>query len=154
MGIFPYPPLFFIRERMIWEMTKFQHTIESLLKKFNKLSHFKNSNEFYLKLENGSYMDLVIERQGDTVMVGHYCIQNGDLISDPVLVFIVQDSGNWFPFRIEQVFGDTEVARYQEDGRITWHKTRYENFISFAALFARNIVQQGWDRAQIKSFSC
>lgn len=135
-------------------MTKFQHTIESLLKKFNKLSQFKNSNEFYLKLENGSYMDLVIERQGDTVMVGHYRIQNGDLISDPVLAFIILDSGNWFPWRVEQFFGDTEVAHYQADGRITWHKSRYRSFISFAALFANNIVQQGWDRAALKSFNC
>lgn len=135
-------------------MTKFQHTIESLLKKFNKLSQFKNSNEFYLKLENGLYMDLVIERQGDTVMVGHYRIQNGDLISDPVLVFTIQDSGNWLPWRVEQIFGDTEVSRYQADGSITWHKSRYRNFVSFASLFADNIVHQGWDRAAVKSFSC
>lgn len=134
-------------------MTKFQLTIESLLKKFKKLDTFKASNEFYLKLENKPYMDLVIERQGDIVLVGHYRIQNGDLISDPVLAFIMLDSGRWFPLRIEQVFGDTEIAHYQADGRITWHKTRHKNFISFSALFASNIVQQGWDKAQIRSFN-
>lgn len=47
------------------------------------------------------YMDLVIERQGKIVMVGHYRTQNGDLISDPVLVFAITASGDWFPIRIE-----------------------------------------------------
>lgn len=134
-------------------LTKFQITIERLLKKFNKLNQFKNSNEFYLKLKNSPYMDLVIERQGEIVLVGHYRIQNGDLISDPVLAFIILDSGSWFPLRIEQVFGDTEVAHYQADGRLTWHKTRYRNFVSFAALFANNIVHQGWEKAVVKSYS-
>ena len=134
-------------------MTKFQRTIENLLKKFDKLSQFKSSNEFYLKLENGSYMDLVIERQGDIVLVGHYRIQNGDFISDPVLVFIIMDSGRWFPLRIEQVIGDTVVAHFQADGRITWHKTRYRDFIPFAALFASNIVHRGWDKEMVKSYN-
>ncbi|GBF33787.1 hypothetical protein DCCM_2898 [Desulfocucumis palustris] len=31
-------------------------------------------------LENGGYMDLVIGRQGNTVMVGHYANMNGDLV--------------------------------------------------------------------------
>lgn len=134
-------------------MTRFQIAIENLLKKFNKLDTFNNSNEFYLKLENGSYMDLVIERQGDIVLVGHYRIQNGDLISDPVLAFIILNSGKWFPLRVEQILGDTEVAHYQADGKITWHKARYRNFIFFAAMFANNILHQGWGDAVVKSYS-
>lgn len=133
-------------------MTRFQCTIESLLKKHRKLDQFKNSTEFYLKLKNGPYMDLVIERQGKTVMVGHYRTQNGDLISDPVLVFTITASGDWFPTRIEQVFGDTEVVRYRPDGKTVFYKKRYGDFISFSAMFASNIVHQGWSQAAVKSF--
>lgn len=31
-------------------------------------------------------MDLIIERQVATIMIGHYCEMNVDLVSDPVLV--------------------------------------------------------------------
>lgn len=133
-------------------MTRFQITIESLLKKFNKLDAFKSSNEFYLKLDNKPYMDLVIERQGDIVLVGHYRIQNSDLISDPVLAFIILDSGRWLPLRIEQVLGDTQIAREREDGKLEWWKYKYKDFISFSVMFASNIVHQGWKEAAIKRF--
>lgn len=133
-------------------MTKFQITIESLLKKFNKLTALKNNVEFYLKLENDPYMDLVIERQGRIILVGHYRKQNGDLISDPVLAFYMLPNGDWFPWRIEQVFGDTIIARERADGKLEWWRDRYNDFVSFAAMFANNIVHQGWKEAKIKNF--
>ncbi len=73
------------------------------------------SESYYLKLRMPNYDDLVIEKDGEQVLVGHYYHHpSGDLISDPVLAFDY-NGGYWFPVRIEQVFGDT-VCSYIENG--------------------------------------
>lgn len=97
---------------------------------------------YYLKLKQSAYMDLVIERQGETVFVGHYTEQNGDLISDPVLA-MDYNGGHWYPVRIEQIFGDT-VCSFMKDGARMIYKNSIRDFKSFQAMFARNIRDQRW----------
>lgn len=71
------------------------------------------ARDFYLKLSLRSYMDLIIEKEGNQVLVGHYYEQAGDLISDPVLAFDY-DNGYWYPVRIEQAVG----ILYARSGRM------------------------------------
>ena len=101
-----------------------------------------DAETYYLKLQKPAYMDLVIERQGPEIFIGHYRKQNGDLISDPVLV-MDHSGGHWYPVRIEQVFGDTVCSFMQDDQRMIY-KNRIADFKSFQAMFARNIRDQGW----------
>jgi len=100
------------------------------------------SDSYYLKLKKKAYMDLVIEKQGPDVFIGHYYKQYGDLISDPVLAMDYND-GMWYPVRIEQVFGDT-ICSYIKDGCRMISKSRIKDFRSFQTMFARNIRDQGW----------
>ena len=100
------------------------------------------AGEFYLKLSKPSYDDLVIERCGDNVFVGHYFNQNGDRVPDPVLV-MDYSGGYWYPVRIEQVMGETPVS-YTENGKRMVYPARVKEFKSFQAMFARNIKAQGW----------
>jgi hypothetical protein len=59
---------------------------------------------FNLNLTMSAYMDLVIERNGDIIMVGHYREENGDLISD--LVPAMEGKEIRVPVRIELWYGD------------------------------------------------
>lgn len=58
-----------------------QNIVEKLLAKHN----IDATKDFYLKLTMPPYMNLVLERNGDIILVGHYREENGGLISDPVL---------------------------------------------------------------------
>ena len=100
------------------------------------------AGEFYLKLSKPGYDDLVIERCGDDVFVGHYFTQNGDRVPDPVLVMDYNE-GYWYPVRIEQVLGETPVS-FKENGKRMVYPARVKEFKSFQAMFARNIKAQGW----------
>lgn len=101
-----------------------------------------DAETYYLKLQKPAYMDLVIERQGPEIFIGHYRKQNGDLISDPVLV-MDHSGGHWYPVRIEQVFGDTTCSFMKGEQRMI-SKRLVREFKSFQAMFARNIKDQGW----------
>jgi hypothetical protein len=103
-----------------------------------------SAHEFYLKLSMRHYDDLVIEKEGEQVLVGHYYHHpSGDLLSDPVLAFDF-NQGNWFPVRIEQTtFGDT-VCSYVEHGKRMIYPARIKEFRSLQRMFARNIREQGW----------
>ncbi len=99
--------------------------------------------EFYLKLSMPGYDDLVIEKEGGQVLVGHYYHHpSGDLISDPVFAFDY-NQGYWFPVRIEQVLGDT-VCSYEENGKRMVYRARIKEFRSFQRMFARNVKEQAW----------
>ncbi len=80
-----------------------QFIVEKILRKHNL---DPSAESYYLKLRMPNYDDLVIEKEGRQVLVGHYYHHpSGDLISDPVLAFDYSN-GYWYPVRIEQVFGD------------------------------------------------
>lgn len=94
-----------------------QNIVEKLLAKHN----IDATKDFYLKLTMPPYMNLVLERNGDITLVGHYREENGDLISDPVLAMEGQEI--WAPVRIELWCGDTICAFYQDGKRMIYPDT-------------------------------
>lgn len=85
-------------------------------------------------------MDFVIERYGDIILVGHYCEENGDLISDPVLA--MEGTEIRSPVRIELWCRDTICAFYK-DGKRMIYPERMKEFRAFQRMFAGNIREQG-----------
>src|SRR5688572_24152322 len=76
--------------------TPMQVSIELILKHHGQLANFNARNEdgqheFHLKIINDPWMPLVIERHGPRVMISHFFLQNGDVMSDPELVFMLPD---------------------------------------------------------------
>lgn len=116
--------------------------IQAIAEEILKKNGIDPAKEFYLKLSKPNYDDLVIERCGNDVFVGHYFDQNGDRVPDPVLV-MDYNGGYWFPVRIEQTLGETQVS-YMQDGKRMIYPARIKEFKSFQAMFARNIREQGW----------
>jgi hypothetical protein len=117
-----------------------QNIVENILMKH---SIDPSAHSYYLKLRMPNYDDLVIEKEGEQVLVGHYYHHpSGDLISDPVFAFDYNE-GYWFPVRIEQVFGDT-ICSYLKDGERWKYPRRIKEFKSFQRMFANNIRDQGW----------
>ncbi len=107
------------------------------------------TTDFYLKLSMPPYMDLVIERNRNTILVGHYREENGDLISDPVLA-LEDISGYWYPVRIELWCGDT-IYSFWEDGKRKINFKNAREFRSFQRIFAKNIKEQGWLENGVKA---
>jgi hypothetical protein len=117
-----------------------QNIVEKILLKHNI---DPSAHSYYLKLRMSGFDDLVIEKEGEQILVGHYYHHpSGDLISDPILAFDY-NSGYWYPVRIEQVLGDT-VCSFLEDGVRMKYPRRIKEFKSFQRMFARNISEQGW----------
>jgi hypothetical protein len=114
-----------------------QNIVEKLLAKHNIAA----TKDFYLKLTMPPYMNLVLERNGDIILVGHYREENGDLISDPVLA--MEGKEIWAPIRIELWCGDTICAFY-EDGKRMIYPDKIKEFRAFQRMFARNIREQKW----------
>ena len=122
--------------------------LQTLAEKILKKHNLDASKDFYLKLSMPPYQDLVMEREGDIFIIGHYRENNGDLISDPVLVFsCIQDK--WLPLGIEQVLGDTVCAYFENEKRIVY-QDRIKEFRAFQRTFAKNIREQCWEKNGLK----
>jgi len=112
---------------------KMQVAVERILA-FNGLTKaFQKDREFCVKLENGGYMDLIINRlpglgTEGSVSIAHYYQQNGDSVPDPDILFTLPD---WVPVEYE------DSLRYTRDvGKIS----------AFASFWAQNLIDQGWDK--------
>lgn len=117
-----------------------QNVVEEILRKHDI---DPSADSYYLKLSMPYYDDLVIEKEGEQVLVGHYYHHpSGDLISDPVLAFDY-NKGYWFPVRIEQMLGDYQCSFVKEGKRMIYPE-RIKEFRSFQNMFAINIREQGW----------
>jgi hypothetical protein len=78
-------------------------------------------------------MDLTIEKIGENrVSVAHYYTQHGDIMSDPEIVFKIQDS-EWTPIRYTQ---HPNIHRHDENGLPSVQK--------FAEQWSRNLKKQGF----------
>ena len=107
-----------------------------------------SSKDFYLKLSLPPHLDLVMERESDIIIIGHYREENGDTISDPVLVFSY-DNSEWLPLGMEQVLGDT-VCAYFENGKRIVYQDRVKEFQTFQRTFVKAIREQGWEKNGVK----
>jgi hypothetical protein len=117
-----------------------QFIVEKILRKH---SIDPSAESYYLKLRMPNYDDLVLEKEGEQILVGHYYHHpSGDLISDPVLA-LDYNNGYWYPVRIEQTLGDITCS-YLENGKRMIYPDRIREFRSFQRMFARNIKEQGW----------
>ena len=118
--------------------------ILGIIEKNGKVDEFQKGDEFHLRIENEPYMPLVIERHSDRVMVTHYYNQNGDLIADPDVEFMILGD-KWFPAAMQDTFGHTEVLSHNSDtGLFEVATKKYSSVLSFTNMWARNIKAQGF----------
>lgn len=132
-------------------LSSFQSYVEKILGKHQLLERFYDSScgSVYLKLRQENFLDFVIERQGDIIMIGHYRKENGDLISDPIMRYrLVPGFREWDITGIEQVFGNSEVY-VEHDGKTLINRSLKAQLKSFANVFAKNLKWQDWLNAEV-----
>lgn len=115
---------------------------------------FEVEQDIYLKLEQQSYLPLVLERHTPHVIsLTHYDVQNGDLMSDPDVTFLVRHSSDSdslliYPLTITQSY----LGLYQEVAFLNQDHSRIESFdekamaslTNFCNQWLDNIFAQGW----------
>lgn len=124
-----------------------QQIITAIVRQHGLVDAFQTAAEFHLRIENSPYMPLVIERLGDVISVAHYGELNGDAIRDPELTFNL----DWIPTSITQ----DPVGRYVEvfftdNGQQMYRPKLLKELKSFAAMWARNIKEQGFTATDVK----
>jgi hypothetical protein len=108
--------------------------------------------EFYLKIENPPFMDLVIEAMPEpgplgfpAISVAHYGEQNGDLMRDPEMCFelSVAESPNLSPFYYRNDYAGVEQwSRFIRDGHYGLHTMLFREHQRFALLWDKNLKVQ------------
>lgn len=130
-------------------------TVQAIIDKHGGIEVLK---ETYIKIKNEPYMPLVIEWVGkgpyetELVSVAHYYTQNGDLMRDPEIVFIVSKLGYWTPMSFQQ----DNLGLYQEavtirEGSFFMNSKLIRDLKQFAKMWDRNLSEQGYFVAQTAS---
>ena len=118
----------------------------------------------HLKITNEPFMPLTIEQIGEGIgtpwgdgnmySLCHYYEQNGDLMQDPEMCFVVVDKRGNDPNAWEHVeivpcrFEQANLAIYQESVKIkdnrlsTFHRAQQADHAEFADIWLSNIEQQ------------
>lgn len=113
--------------------------VTKLLSRLGIAERLMQGESGYARLSNDPYMDLVVERrpysEGDRLFLTHYREQNGDQILDAEMVFTIRD-GRLF-------LKETAVENVLRGGELRG----YDHY--FANVFSRNLLEQGFDEAQV-----
>ena len=129
-------------------MANMQAAIEKILEAHNLLADYQASPEFYVKFTQPSFDPLVIERHGEQVVVGHYFIQNGDVMADPEIVF---DYATWTPLELTQHPVGVYRSKFHYRDGVQYVDTRFDAAVRpLIELWASNLVHQGWTSADIE----
>ena len=122
-------------------------TVRKIIKKHGGIAALK---EKHIRIENDPFMPLVIEWVGkgpydmDMVSVAHYYKQNGDMMRDPEIVFLVTDP-DWLPYSYQQdALGLYQQAIWNQDGKYLMDRKLMNDLSEFAKMWDRNIKSQGF----------
>ncbi len=128
-----------------------RQAITAILRRHGLAEAFQTADEFHLRIENPPYIPLVIERLGDEISVAHYGELNGDPIRDPELTFRL----DWTPTSITQdPVGHYAAVFFEQDGQQMYRPRLLKELKSFAAMWARNLKEQGFvERGQATSLT-
>lgn len=110
--------------------------IAKLLESHNLLDEIMQGEDFYRIIKNPPYQDLVIERHGNDLYFTHYYDQNGDRIMDGEMIWTVDNTG-------ALSLKETAVQNTIRGGELRARDN------SFANIFSRNLIHQGFDRAKL-----
>lgn len=112
----------------------------------------------YLKIDHEPYMELVIEAMDESgpcglpaLSVCHYGEQNGDAMRDPEMCFELSFAGgeaslNPFYWRNDYV-GIEQWSRFITGTDYAFHRELYQQHVSFATVWDRNLRAQGFAEA-------
>ncbi len=110
---------------------------------------------FHIKIENGSWMALVIEdiqQSGPngfpSISVAHYGEQNGDPMRDPEMIFEVSKHGEqtlFTPYYWRNDYaGIEQYSAWNKDGRVLINPALKREHIEFAQMWDKNLKDQGF----------
>ncbi|MDZ4726186.1 MAG: hypothetical protein SH817_08510 [Leptospira sp.] len=135
--------------------------IKEIIETNGGMGYLKNHPS--IKIQNSVYMDLIIEYIGDDergnplISVAHYYVQNGDLMSDPEIVFSVDIDWNFTPISITQsAFGRYHEVYFVRDGKYYKNLVLYKELVGFSKIWNKNIVEQGFVKVfkKLKAIAC
>jgi hypothetical protein len=124
--------------------------VEKILNSHSVLNAFQSAEDYSVRIESKGYMPLCIEKHGKTVTVTHYYEQNGDLIADPDMEFVDLGGKDWMPVAIQHSTGHyLRVAALGENGHWKFNLAKAEDLMSFARMWARNLLDQGFTTGEL-----
>jgi len=111
-----------------------------------------NSDNIYLRLEQDCFHPLVLERHEPNVFsLTHYYTQNGDLMSDPDVTFLIhrhERSLSLYPLSITQsalgIYDEVAFLNDKRDGLKSIKPSPMKDIADFCNVWASNILAQGW----------
>ncbi|MDZ3956298.1 hypothetical protein U0X36_26150 [Bacillus thuringiensis] len=120
------------------EFKQFRKILEQIIVKYSGMTlvEFMKTEEKTVKIEKEGFLTFTIEKCVDTLYIGYYREENGDLISDPIFVFQLKNNF-WFPVRLEQYIQDTEIGNFDATSKYYYYPKRFKSVKSFASQCSR-----------------
>ena len=100
-------------------------------------------NSILFNIEKRHKMYGIEKVEDNIISLAHYGEQNGDLMADPEMTFLIKD-GSVFPmtFRNDYVGVNWEHIWIEEDGTIKFEKNGPDGAIEFSEIWLNNIKEQ------------
>lgn len=131
-------------------MNHFRDAIESVLKAHKLLEWFNSGQRFYARFDMTYYSSLVVRRQGEKIIVGHYCYLLGDLIGDPVAELRYP---TWTPVAIIRYLEEEREELTGAKGELPIEESIPPTATEYLSTWASNVVTEGWAAHSTKTCS-
>lgn len=124
-------------------------TVQVIIERYGGLEALRQKP---IRLQVEGFMRLVIEYVGEgprgmpMVSVAHYFEQHVDLCCDPDMTFEIDADGRWHPVYFQQAVPPVyqEAVSVDKGGKVVVRKKILRDLQSFAAMWDRNLKEQGF----------
>ncbi len=96
---------------------------------------------------NGAFMPVHVEcvsktEHGLVFSVAHYFEAQGDLVADPEMDLLRDESGAWYPLSISMAFGRKHAVMFVGGGKARVDEREYRSQLRFVSMWMKNIKAQ------------
>ena len=105
----------------------------------------------YAKIESGSYMPLILQKEasnffGEWFSIAHYGLQEGDLMADPHMTFVSGVDGDYYAASFHNDYMPTiNCISIHIDGKdVRYSRKMQADHTNFLSQWLRNIKDQGF----------
>lgn len=128
--------------------SQMKSAIERILRSHELLEDFQRNSEFAVRIKNGPYLPLTIERHESRITITHYFVQNGDLVPDPDMELEQLADGSWYPVAIQFATGHYRRAMEIREGKRFVNPREIREQVQFSRIWARNLIDQGFESGE------
>lgn len=126
-----------------------QMTVQKILGAHQLLESFRESSQFFARIEAPDRLPLTIFKDGRNLIIANYFHRDGEQEADPAMDLEIGAGGGWYPIHVHLADDYHSCV----DGPLFVNSEERRKQVAFAAKWAADLITSGYESGDVTQLS-